>query len=159
MAEKRRTITAQLGSTRELYDEEEQRYRSGVQRRNLVTEDAPLVLLVDDDIQRRDATAQMLDRIYRVREAAEASTAIALCAQEVPDIILTVEAVPDASASRLCQLLELALGDTAPPVIVLSDDPTAATGVPVIPRPVDAISLVATLESVIEQTPKSTEES
>ena len=159
MAEKRRTITAQLGSTRELYDEEEQRYRSGVQRRNLVTEDAPLVLLVDDDIQRRDATAQMLDRIYRVREAAEASTAIALCAQEVPDVVLTVDSMPDANANRFCQLLELALGDTAPPVIVLSDDPSAATAVPVIPRPVDAISLVATLENVIGQTPEPTEES
>jgi PleD family two-component response regulator len=151
MAEKRRTITAQLGSSRELYDEEEQRYRSGVQRRNVVTQDAPLVLLLDGNAERREATAQMLDRIYCVREASEAATAIALCAQEVPDVVLTVEEVSDATANRLCQLLELALGDKAPPVVVLTDSkqPEVVTGACMIGRPSEALALVSTLENVI----------
>jgi PleD family two-component response regulator len=159
MAEKRHAITMQLGSTRELFDQEEQRHRSGVQRRTPVDHHAPLVLLVDDQPARRELIAQMIERIYRVREADDAPTAIALCAQEIPDVVVSAATIVDTSGQRLSRLLELALGSDAPPMVVLLDDegraPAAEELVLMADRPGDAISLVTMLESAIARAKES----
>ena len=128
------------------------RKRSGV--RPIQSE--ALVLVVDDDRLMREALRRMVERRYRAIEAPDAATALALCVKHRPSLVLSDFDMPAVTGKRLAELLAIALGDEAPPVVIVTGgDMARASGdgvARVLAKPVGLDPLLDALTAVLEET-------
>jgi CheY-like chemotaxis protein len=131
------------------------RNTSGVRRRSRPEiEGAPLVVVVDDDPAMRSALARMVGRRYRVMEAPEATTAMALCIRYRPALVISDLDMPGASGVKLAKLLLEVMGEEAPKLVIATGgDPERATrsGIEhVLTKPVSLEALHGLLEKLLE---------
>jgi DNA-binding response OmpR family regulator len=112
------------------------------------------VLLADDDEILVSSLARMLRRRgYEVLTATTGHNALALCARQRPSVVVADLHMPAVSGRQLAALLRLTLGDSAPPLVILTADPYAPSDMDwvwkVLQKPVDALELVATIELAV----------
>jgi DNA-binding response OmpR family regulator len=129
------------------------RTRSGTRRRQAPAADAPLVLVVDDDPAVRETLARMVAREYQVGVAADARSAVALCVELRPAIVVSDFEMPGVSGRELPQLLELAMGAAAPPVVIVTGGDMVRAAGPgihrVLAKPIGLSQLLDTLAEVL----------
>lgn len=146
-------ITAQFGTVSEEPSAPDSAQQGQSDVRATLAREAPSILVVDDDDESRARLVAMLERIYRVRGASDASLALAMCASDRPDAILFNADRAEVGSRRLETLLRLAFGDVSPPVVVLADSANdSEAGGELLCREddlPDAITLVSLLEQVL----------
>jgi DNA-binding NtrC family response regulator len=150
MSDKRRVARLDLGDDQP--SPEPLRKRSGVRAKETSLD--ALVLVVDDDTLMREAMRRMVSRRHRAIDAPDAATAIALCVQQRPDVVVSDFDMPGANGRRLAELLTIALGDEAPPVIIVTGgDLSRAAGsgiVRVLPKPLGLDTLLDALDEALQ---------
>ena len=72
----------------------------------MTTDHHPLVLVVDDDSDTRELYRMMLESVgYRVADAAQVHSALAVAAGACPDVVLTDWLLPDGDGFEVCRSL------------------------------------------------------
>jgi DNA-binding response OmpR family regulator len=122
---------------------------------------APLVYLVDDDVDTCDLYTILFDLAgCRVARAATVSGAVALLRRELPDLLLTDWRLPDGSGADICAALEADRRWRRVPVIVVSgtaresvEMALAAHRTPriVLEKPIDPDTLLAAVHAEIRK--------
>ena len=95
---------------------------------------ARTALVVHNDPTERHAMASALQNCgMRVVMSADGHMALALCVRYMPDVVVAINRMPGVSGEQLSKSISLALGDAAPPLVLLSDElvelPTSAAAV------------------------------
>ncbi|MEZ4440613.1 MAG: response regulator [Polyangiaceae bacterium] len=89
------------------------------------------LLLVDDDERVRHTMANaLIQRGFDVEVAADGDAALEACQRYAPDVIIADLHMPRLSGGQLCALVQLSLGDEAPPVVVVTGDARASQDIP-----------------------------
>ncbi|MBD2356259.1 PAS domain S-box protein [Tolypothrix sp. FACHB-123] len=82
------------------------------------------VLIIDDCLEDRETYRRYLLRdkqnTYRILEAETGTQALELCRQQIPDVILLDYLLPDRDGLELLNKFKTLLGQTNPPVIILT---------------------------------------
>lgn len=145
-----------------MYEQSEQR-RMGLRNADSSREhdDAPLVLIVDDDMDFvRYATVVVQAGGYRTTSAADGQTGLAIAEKYRPNVILLDVNIPDMDGFRICEEIKAQLSTSDIPIIFVtgedrSDELTArcfATGgQDVIAKPVNRVDLLARLRVVLRE--------
>lgn len=106
------------------------------------------VVVVDDDpLFRRGLTRLLGQRGYDVIAAADGTSALKLCQRIWPVLVITDWKMPGLDGAELAALIAEAMGEGAPPVVMLTgaDDPPAS-----LPGVARVVTKGASLESLLE---------
>lgn len=122
------------------------------------TEDAPTVLVVDDDIAVRSGLVQMLRGLgYNAVSAPDGNVALAMCVRYRPRVVISELAIGEARGKQLAALLRVAFGEQAPPLVMMTSEPDSAADLngtlPVLAKPVRADDLAAALAGLVGAPP------
>jgi len=85
---------------------------------------APLVLVVDsDDGTRAQIEATLQHEGMATVPCVDAMTAIAQCGNELPDVVVTALDMPGVNGAQLAAMLHRSYRNSAPPIVVVTNDP------------------------------------
>ena len=113
------------------------------------------VLIVDDDASLRAGLERMVAAGgWDAISTDDPQLALALCIKERPDVVISDYDMPHLKGDKLALLLEVALGDEAPPVIIVTASQPASlrgdAGVArVLQKPIAEAPLHAAIETLI----------
>jgi len=98
--------------------------------RGSTDEEAPLVLIVDDNVMNLKLVRDVLRAAgFRTLEAASGSEAIAYAVDRLPDVVLLDLRLPDMDGFAVARELRSRAPTSGIPIVALSALPTAAAGV------------------------------
>ncbi len=110
------------------------------------------VLIVDDDINVRAQLLSILSGAgHSAISAPDGNVALAMSVRCRPDLVISELRTGALRGRQLATLLKVAFHDDAPPLIILTDDPTLASaeGVCVLMKPIDRAEALAAVESLL----------
>ena len=112
-----------------------------------VKEGGDVVVVDDDPLFRRGLTRLLGQRGYDVIAAADGTSALKLCQRIQPVLVITDWKMPGLDGAELAALITEALGDDAPPVVMLTgaQDPPAS-----LPGVARIVTKGASLESLLD---------
>jgi CheY-like chemotaxis protein len=115
--------------------------------------DKPVVLVVDSDLATRAQVLSILSgQGYDAISAPDGNVALAMSVRARPDLIISDLGVGHANGRQLAALLRVAFHEDAPPIVILTDDPSwreSSRGVCVLPKPIERASLLAAVEPLL----------
>jgi signal transduction histidine kinase/DNA-binding response OmpR family regulator/ligand-binding sensor domain-containing protein len=79
-----------------------------------------LILLIEDNLELRDAIKNEIDNIYTVLEASNGKEGLLIALSKSPDIIITDVMMPEMDGKELCNLLKTNFKTSHIPIIMLS---------------------------------------
>ena len=84
------------------------------------------IVIAEDDSAFRASLARLLrSRGHEVRTAPDGYSALNLCMQRPPDLLITDRDMPSVDGAQLARLIKDMLGEVAPPVVIVSSLPGA----------------------------------
>ena len=111
---------AMLDSSDERLDLETEMEEDAEMETSEAGENAPLVLLVEDNPDVRGFLRQTLGRRYRIAEAASGDAGLAQAHAEIPDLVISDVMMPEMDGLELCRRLRAESRLSAVPVILLT---------------------------------------
>ncbi|MEQ9323539.1 MAG: response regulator [Polyangiaceae bacterium] len=119
--------------------------------------DAPTILVVDENIATRARVLSILSEVgYEAISAPDGNVALAMCVRCRPQLVITDLGVGGSAGRQLAARLRVAFVDDAPPLVILTDDPTWREPdgrIPVVTKPVDRERLLAAVLPLIGEPP------
>jgi signal transduction histidine kinase/ligand-binding sensor domain-containing protein/DNA-binding response OmpR family regulator len=85
-----------------------------------VTEDSPLVLIVEDNDEARDLLRDIFSPYYRVIDAPDGSDGLNLAIEQQPDIIISDVMMPNMSGTQMCAKLKRNIQTSHIPIVLLT---------------------------------------
>lgn len=121
-------------------------------------EDAPVLMIADDNAEIRNYVASIFESVYQVQTAATGKEAIELSVNEIPDIVISDVMMPEMDGFEFTKALKENEITSHIPVVLLtakSDDEDKLTGTQsgadaYVTKPFNAQLLKATVENLIE---------
>ena len=116
-------------------------------------DDGPTILVVDESIATRARVLSILSELgYEAISAPDGNVALAMCVRCRPHLVITDLGVGGSAGRQLAARLRVAFVDDAPPLVILTDDPTWREPdgrIPVVTKPVDRARLLAAVLPLI----------
>lgn len=127
-----------------------------------IPDEAPLILVVEDNREIRSMISTYLEAHFRVVEAVDGSAGLKIAIEKLPDLVLTDLIMPRMDGIEMCSLLKTDLRTSHIPVIMLTAKSTRdnrleglETGADdYISKPFDLKEVVARINNLVEQRKK-----
>ena len=112
------------------------------------------ILVVDDDeLWCRTVTRVLRGMRYEVTSVTSGAAALSYCSEHRPALIITDQQMPEMSGLQMSNVVQLALGSEAPPIVLITGVDTSDADISPICRllrkPVDPVVLVKLVEELV----------